>query len=144
VLTCLAACDREPERVVAVDERTRQIVGVDLTALVVDVLEDLFEDDAALDVDVEERRLREHFAEEAARLVERVGRQRQREDPVVDLRRREERAPQAFEREVDGVCARDPTGPSVDHVLEEVADSVGRRGSRSAIPTRAHSATWAR
>ena len=120
----LAAGDREAERVVAVDERAREVVGVDLAPLVVEVLEDLLEDDAPLDVDVEERRLREHLAEEGARLVERLGREREREDAVVDLRRREERAAEPLEGEVHRVRARHAPRAPVDHVLEEVADAV--------------------
>ena len=53
-----------PERVPLVDEGARQVVGVDLAALVVEVLEDLLEDDAALDVDVEKRGLRQDLAEQ--------------------------------------------------------------------------------
>ena len=126
------AGDGEAERVVAVDERAREVVGVDLAPLVVEVLEDLLGDDAPLDVDVEEGRLRQHLAEERARRVERLGRQREREDAVVDLRRREERPAEALEREVDLVGARDARRSPVDHVLEEMADAVVLGRSRSA------------
>ena len=120
----LAARDREPQRMVPVDERARDVVRVDLVALVVEVLEDLLEDDAALDVDVEERRLREHLAEERAGLVERLRRKREREDAVVDLRRREEQPAEPLEREVHRVRARHAARAPVNHVLEEVADAV--------------------
>lgn len=50
------------------------------------------------------------------------------ENPVVYLSRRKERAAQALESEVDFMGARHTTGPSVDHVLEEMADSVRRAG----------------
>jgi hypothetical protein len=118
------AGDREAERVATVDQRARQIVGIHLPPLVVQVFQDLFQHDAPLDVDVEERRLRQHLAEERARLVEGLGRQRERENPVVYLRRREKRAPEPLEREVHRVGAPDPLRPPVDHVLEEMTDAV--------------------
>ena len=71
--------------------------------------------------------LREHLAEEGARLVERLRRERQREDAVIDLRRRVERPAEALEGEVHRVRARDALRPAVDHVLEEMADAVVRR-----------------
>ena len=120
----LAPGDREAQGMVAVDERARKVVGVDLPPLVVEVFEDLLEDDAALDVDVEKGRFGEDLAEESARLVERFRRQRQREDPVIDLGRRVERSTEAFEREIDLVRARYAARTSIDHVFEEVADSV--------------------
>ncbi len=121
----LAAGDREAQRMVAVDERARDVVGVDLAAVVVEVLEDLLGDDAALDVDVEEGRLGEHLAEERAGFVERLRRKREREDPVIDLRRREERTAQALEGEVDGVRAR--------HALRQhgLLDGYGHRAQYS-------------
>jgi len=62
--------DRETQRVVGVDERARQVVGVDLAAVLVEVLEDLFADDPFLRVDVEERGRQDDLAEQGARGVQ--------------------------------------------------------------------------
>ena len=47
-----SAGDGEAERVAPVDERPREVVRVDLVAFVVEILEDLLEDDAPLDVNI--------------------------------------------------------------------------------------------
>ena len=68
------------------------------------------------------------------------GGQREREDAVVDLRRGEERAAEALEREVHRVRARHAARTPVDHVLEEVADAV----VRARLESRADAATRGR
>ena len=123
--TCASlAGDREAQRVVAVDERARQVVRIDLAALVVEVLEDLLEHDAALDVDV--------AGTPAARAPRRTARSPRRATRAAGTARRSRGRPastrrasrRALEREVHRVGARDAARAAVDHVLEEVADAV--------------------
>ena len=116
------AGDREAERVRRVDEHPREVVGVDLPAVVVEVLADLLEHDPLLDVDVEEARPNQHVGEELARRGERLGRQGQREDAVVDLSCSIQVSAVLLEREVHVVRGRQPVGAAVHHVLEEMAD----------------------
>jgi hypothetical protein len=111
-----------------VDEAAREVVRVHLAPVVVLVLEDLVADDPLLDLDVEEGRPAEDLTEEERRGVERLLRQGEGEDAEVGLRRGIQVPADSLERIVHRVRAGEPRRAAVDHVLEEVAQTVGRRG----------------
>ena len=136
----LVAGDGEAERVVRIDELTRQVVGVDHPSLVVEVLEDLLADDLLLDLDVRERRIDHDLGEEAGRVRERLAGERHREDAEVHLRRRVEVAAEALEREVHVVRVGEARSPPIEHVLEEVREAVlcGRLEARADAHVEGH------
>src|SRR5262245_13204263 len=107
-----------------IDEGTRNVVGVDLTAFIVEILEDLFADDVLLQIDVSERGLSQDFGKETRSAMHRLRWHSDRKHAVVDLGGRVEIPAEAFEREVDLVRTPEARGAPVEHVLEEVREAV--------------------
>jgi hypothetical protein len=120
--------EREPEGMGRVDQRARQVVRVDLPALVVEIFEDLFADDPLFHFDVVERGFPHDFAEERRRRVHGLGGKRERKDAEIGVRGGVEEPAQLLEGKVDGVGVGQPVGAPINHVLEEMADAVAGRG----------------
>jgi hypothetical protein len=114
------ADDALAERVVLEHQAARDVVGVDLDALLVVVLVELLEDELALELDVGELRARQQLAEDVDRGVDQLGLEGELEQRVIaaglGVQRRTEPLDGGVERERRRVALR----AAEQHVLGEV------------------------
>ncbi len=133
----LRARDREAERMRRIDQLAREVVGVDLAAFVVEILEDLLADDPLLDLDVRKDRLARARRRRASRALSIVsGGIVDREDGRIDLRRGVELSAEALEREVHVVRGARGSACRDRACARGNDESRSWRRSRSASPTR--------
>ena len=116
--------DREAERVIAPELHARAVVDVDVPAAVVEVLEDFFEDDLPLELDVAQLGRPEKVAQDVhpAAQVPRV--EPDLVERVVAAGLGVQRPAQLLDRQVQRVGRRVPLGPAEEHVLEEMREPV--------------------
>jgi hypothetical protein len=116
--------DALSERVILEREAARDVVRVDLDAILVVVLVDLLEDQGALELDLREPRARQQLAEEhdAGRDVRRL--ECELEQRVVAAGLGLQRRAEVLDRGVEGERCRVLLGPAKQHVLDEVGQPV--------------------
>ena len=118
------ADDALAQRVVVEDEAARDVVRVDLDAVLVVVLVDLLEDQRALELDLGESRAGQELAEQVDRGGYVRGLQRELEQRVIAAGLGVERGAEPLDRRVERERGRIALGPPKQHVLDEVRQAV--------------------
>src|SRR5690606_19278680 len=111
--------------------------GDDLT-LLVELVEQLFADDAALELDVGEERALDDLGQERQRWLEALSGYGDRECSVIGGGARVQGTAEIFEGARQGVRGRVQLSPSKQHVLEEMANARGFFGLEAAAGAQVH------